>query len=446
MFRYDNYRIADDSQSVEFNYSLTHAGENFELTEQLHFPVPITEQRETQQALRGLHLALGISYYKIFIPESIKHPYEMDETEASFWNDVWKNGLGEFLFTNQLTHDDLAKFYPQSGIMSKGDHRAEWNDAAILGIGGGKDSIVAGELLKAAGVNLEGFVLATSDQLGQTQQVADKMGIPLHPIQRVIDPKMLLLNKRPDSYNGHVPISLVFALVGTVAAASLGSRYIVVANESSSSIPRVHTGDVAVNHQWSKSFEFESMFRDYVHKNISNSLEYFSAVRPLNSVSIAKLFATYPDYFYAFTSDNSVFKINPEDRPVGRWSLNSAKSLSSFILLSPWIDAELLTEMFGRDFLDEEVLEDLFLSLLGEKGDQPLDCVGTIDELRSSLQRTVNDGKFANSLLVNLAISKGLLNENVKPIDSFLILEPEDATPQELKPRLHDQMKSGLEL
>ena len=47
---------------------------------------------------------------------------------------------------------------------------------AILGIGGGKDSIVAGELLKGCSLPFDGFVMATGEQRGQAQAVADIMG------------------------------------------------------------------------------------------------------------------------------------------------------------------------------------------------------------------------------------------------------------------------------
>ncbi len=409
VFRYQTFDLSDDRHTATFSYRLEHAGQSYDFTEVIEFPVALASGPEQQACLRALHIALGVSYYKIFVPQRIEHPYEMSAAEADFWNDVWQHGLGEFLYVNKLSATDLAQFAAQPGEnLGAGQTRQveapqSLASTALLGIGGGKDSIVARELLGKIGVAVQGFVMATGEQLGQAQAVAQVMDVPLHVIKRTLDKQLLSVQEQPGAFKGHIPISLIFGLVGATLAIATGSAYVVVANESSASIPRGNGGRMAVNHQWSKSFGFEQSLQKYLHDMVNPQLTYFSAVRQLTSVGVAKLFARLPQYFEVFTSDNFVFRIDPSKRPNGRWSLESPKSLSSFILLSAWISEPDMLRIFGRNFLDEASLEPLFLALLGVRGDPPLDCVGTVEELVLSLNLAVRQGKFAGSALLELA-------------------------------------------
>lgn len=446
-FSYEELRIDDDKRTVRFDYSLTHGDQTHHLSEQLIFPVPLLDTDAQRASLRALHLALGISYYKIFLPTKIAHPYTMSADEAAFWNDVWRNGLGEYLYVNKLSPDQLAQFSAQEGTplqVTAPDTPAK--TTALLGIGGGKDSIVAGEMLKATGTAVEGFVMATGEQLGQAKAVATTMSIPLHVVERTLDKQLLSLQEQPGAYKGHVPISLIFGLVGASLAIAMGDSYVVVANEASASIPR-HTADFGiVNHQWSKSFEFELKLQAFIHEQITPGVTYFSAIRQLTSVGVAKLFAAYPQYFEVFTSDNFVFRIDPSKRPNARWSLESPKSLSSFMLLAPWLSESDLLRTFGQNFLDEASLETLFLELTGRQGEQPLDCVGTIDELVLSLNLATEQNKFTSSRLMKLAVEQGIIMESdwQNALAPMLELKGEQALPLELKQQIESKLREEL--
>jgi hypothetical protein len=445
-FLYKNFRISDDQRTVFFDYAISHDSSEYQLSESLTFPVQLERTKQQLSTLRALHLALGISYYKIFVAPQIKHPYQMDEAEAEFWNDVWEHGLGEFLYVNQLSPDKLARFTAQDGTTVGGtDDTNSGREAAILGIGGGKDSVVAGELLKKINLAVSGFVMATGEQLGQAKAVADTMEIPLHIVERSLDKQLLTLQELPGAYKGHIPISLIFGLVGTVLAAATDSAYVVVANEASASIPRVTWEHGAVNHQWSKSFEFEQELQSYIHNYIA-PITYCSAIRELTSVAVAKLFAALPQYFEVFTSDNSVFRIDPSKRPNARWSLESPKSLSSFILLAPWLREEDMIRTFGRDFLNEASLETLFWELTGQQDHPPLDCVGTVEELVLSLNLAVAQGKFADSALLRLARERDVIYERdwQAILTQMLSLQAEQALPEAIQSAVHQALAAGV--
>lgn len=441
-FIYNQFRVSDDRKTAYFDYTLHHAGQTHDLTESIEFPAPLLDTPEQLRSLRALHLGIGINYYKIFVAPTIAHPYAMDETEASFWNDVWHGGLGEFMYVNKLPADRLAQFTAQDGQQFEGVSDGEAH-GALLGIGGGKDSIVAGELLKALGVPVTGFVMATGEQLGQTGKVADAMQVDLCAIKRNMDKQLLDLQEQPGGYRGHFPISLIFGLVGTALAIIRGEAYVVVANEASASIPRVMWGDKAVNHQWSKSYGFETQLQQFLHERVSGRVTYFSAIRQLTSIGVAKVFANFPQYFEVFTSDNFVFRIDPAQRPSGRWGLESPKSLSSYILLSPWLSDEDVSRMFTIDFLNEPSLSQLFLELTGVEGEPPLDCVGTVDELVLSMNLLTQQGRYTDTALMKLAVERGVVRAGdwQAELQKLLALQSDQALPQ----NMHDQITQYLQ-
>jgi len=445
-FTYLAFRVADDKQTVSFEYQITRGDQHHQLTETLTFPVELKDTAAQRASLRALHLALGVSYYKIFVSPAITHPYQMNASEAGFWNDVWRGGLGEFLYVNALNPNQLAQFTAQTGEISEeiGDHIN--GSGVILGIGGGKDSVVAGELLKSLGLDVHGFVMATGEQRGQAQAVADTMHVPLHVVERRLDKQLLELQEQPGAYKGHIPISLIFGLVGTALAIATDATSVVVANEASASIPRIDSEHGAVNHQWSKSFGFEVQLQRYIQEHVSPAITYFSAIRQLTSVGVAKLFARLPQYFEVFTSDNFVFRIDPAKRPNARWSLESPKSLSSFILLAPWLSESDMLRTFGRNFLDEAELETLFWELTGQQGEPPLDCVGTVEELVLSLNLVASQNKFKDSILMKLAAKKGLITDTdrMTELHSMLALQPDQAVPAKLLDALNQKLMEDL--
>ena len=81
-----------------------------------------------------------------------------------------------------------------------------------------------------------------------------------------------------------------------------------MSNEHSASTPNLVRGALEINHQYSKSFEFEAALQKYIHTYISPDLEYFSLLRPLTEVAIAKRFAQHEQYHAIFRSCNTAFR------------------------------------------------------------------------------------------------------------------------------------------
>jgi hypothetical protein len=64
-----------------------------------------------------------------------------------------------------------------------------------------------------------------------------------------------------------------------------------------------------INHQRSKSAEFEKLFKAYVSENISDDFSIYSLLRDWYEIKVVKEFAKYSQYFYSFSSCNRNFHL-----------------------------------------------------------------------------------------------------------------------------------------
>ena len=133
----------------------------------------------------------------------------------------------------------------------------------------------------------------------------------------------------------------------------------------------------SVNHQYSKSLEFEDDFRRYCP-----GFNYFSFLRPLSELQIAMLFSRFTDYHDVFRSCNVGSKQDI-------WCGHCAKCLFAYIILSPFIEPSRLNHIFGKAMLDDITLQLEFDQLIGEAETKPFECVGTVSEVRQALAMTL---------------------------------------------------------
>jgi hypothetical protein len=195
-------------------------------------------------------------------------------------------------------------------------------------------------------------------------------------VNRRIDPLLLELNAE-GFLNGHTPFSALLAFYSLLVSAISGHRNIALSNESSANEPTVAGTDV--NHQYSKSYAFESDFRDYVKQYISADFNYFSFLRPLNELRIAQLFAQQVKYYPVFKSCNAGSK---EDI----WCCNCPKCLFAYTILSPFIPVIEMVHIFGKNLFELPQMLKYLKELTGIDEVKPFECVGTIDEVNAALQ------------------------------------------------------------
>ncbi|MEI6900186.1 MAG: hypothetical protein WCL00_09925, partial [Bacteroidota bacterium] len=313
------------------------------------------------------------------------------EAQIKWWKKLYFKGLGEFFYLNEIkaTEEDFVE------ISSIGEHEfasfsMPLEGKCIIPVGGGKDSVVTLELLK----NFEGSLPLILNPRPASMGCVMKRGFyydTIIEVKRSIDPVLLDLNAK-GFLNGHTPFSALLAFITLLTAILSGRKYIVLSNESSANESTV--AETSVNHQYSKSVEFEGDFRRYVKAFINPDIEYFSLLRPLNELQIAYHFSKFTAYHDVFRSCNAGSK---EDS----WCGKCAKCLFTYIILSPFLEGERLKMIFGKDLLDDPNLVSLLDELTGISATKPFDCVGTIDEVNAALilcMNRINQGEESSLL------------------------------------------------
>lgn len=322
-----------------------------------------------------------ISYWKAICPKTIViKPFALDAAQIEFWKKIYFNGLGEFFYTNsiQTTLDDFVSIEAR-GVTPLEVHPFTESDRAIIPVGGGKDSAVtlsfAQEMYNTTIpliLNPRGATLATIEVAGYHRE-------EIIEVHRTIDPQLLKLNS--EGYlNGHTPFSALLAFTTLLASTLAGIPNVLLSNESSANEATVIGSDV--NHQYSKSFEFESDFRNYVHQNLSPKFNYFSFLRPLSELQIAALFSELKPYHPIFKSCNAGSKTDS-------WCCNCPKCLFTFTILSPFIPMPDLIAIYGENLFEKESLLKDLEELTGLSPVKPFECVGTTEEVNLALWKTI---------------------------------------------------------
>ena len=338
------------------------------------------------------HLGLieMISYWKATCSPliEIKAGY-LNREQIEWWQDLMLKGLGQFFFENKIPFQK-PKFISSGSRLLRSSLNTS-GKGILVPVGGGKDSAVTLELLKKSRKNTRCFSLNPTDSAIRIMKVAGcKSSIV---VKRTIDKKLLELNRK-GFLNGHTPFSAYLAFLTLLVAAIFEYRQIAVSNEKSSNEGNVKYLGRLINHQWSKSFEFEKKFRSYSRKYLAKNIKYFSYLRPLYEIQIAKLFSKYPKYFSVFLSCNEAYKTASGTRkPKKKWCSNCSKCLFTYMILYPYLEKEKLVNIFGKDLFEDRKLLPVMQQLIGERGSKPFECVGTNKESRKALDLSLNKAR-----------------------------------------------------
>lgn len=378
-----SYDVQPDGLHIAFLFRI---GEKVEFRPTAIIPHrPFLDMNKSKQVLDRLVFNIGmvelISYWKSLCPPVVKVKCGgLNEDQKRFWKKLYWNGLGEFFYVNGIDTSEEAFLSIEADDYQEQplDETFVMNEAYLVPIGGGKDSVVTLEALSRRSA-IRPIIM---NPRGATLECAKKAGFEREDfieIKRTIDPTLLDLNAK-GCLNGHTPFSAMLAFYTLLVSQLSGVRNIALSNESSANESTVVGTNV--NHQYSKSLEFENDFREYVAKYIGG-YNYFSFLRPLSELQIAMLFAQEPKYFDVFKSCNVGSKQDI-------WCGHCAKCLFAYIILSPFIEPQRLNEIFGKSMLDDLSLRLEFEQLTGVAATKPFECVGTISEVNSALSMTID--------------------------------------------------------
>src|SRR5690606_27135049 len=175
--------------------------------------------------------------------------------------------------------------------------------------------------------------------------------LPMLNIGRQLAPELFDYN-RQGAWNGHIPVTAVNSAIMAFAAVVLGVDQVVFSNERSASYGSLIEGTGEVNHQWSKGCAFERAFAAHLRSHVAADLRYYSLLRPLSELAVARQFARIDRYDAQFSSCNRSFHVLGE-RPVNRWCGVCPKCDFVFLALPPFMPKPRLVSIFGRNLLDD---------------------------------------------------------------------------------------------
>ena len=266
----------------------------------------------------------------------------------------------------------------------------------LVPIGGGKDSLVVVEALKASGAEATAVWVGNSPLIAA---VAARTGLPMLNIARELSPVLFDYN-RLGAYNGHIPVTAINSAILVCAAILYGFDSIAFANERSASSATLEYEGRQVNHQWSKGWAFERMFAAHVHSHVAAGLDYFSLLRPFSELAVTRAFARSGGaYFDAFSSCNRNFRILGP-KPADRWCGHCPKCHFVFLALAPFVPKPRLLKIFGRNLLDDETQASGFDALIEYRDHKPFECVGEASEARAAFASLAQRPEWREDALI----------------------------------------------
>jgi hypothetical protein len=391
-----------------------------------------------ERALRLLHLIAGVSYYKAAVPGRIDiDGYAIDTATARLLDQVYLHGLGEFAYRNGLDLHGRIAFPARAPAADAGQDEGAaalgLREHALVAIGGGKDSLVSIEALRALGVQ------QTVTWIGGSQLIracAARTGLPTLNLGRQLAPELFDYN-RQGAWNGHIPVTAVNSAIMAFAAVVLGVDQVVFSNERSASYGSLIEGTGEVNHQWSKGWAFERDLAAHLRTHVAADLRYYSLLRPLSELAVARQFARTDQYDAHFSSCNRNFHLLGE-RPVNRWCGVCPKCHFVFLALAPFMPKPRLVGIFGRNLLDDPAQVPGYDALLEYRDHKPFECVGEGRESRAAMATLAARPEWREDAVVARFAREiaPQLGEGEVDVDALLALDPEHGIPAPLWERL----------
>ena len=398
-FIYESYSLEEDEKNIflEFKFSIPNLKTftpKIKIKKKNYIKEDIKNNKIAENIAFHIGLVELISYWKCTCsPKVLIKCGKLNNEQIQWFKKLYFYGLGELFFTNNIETNindfmNIETFGEKIEITYTPDV-AQYN-GHIVPIGGGKDSIVTLENLPLKEDDCA--LIINPKQI--TLNCAKIRGFKdnnIIEVEREIDKNLIELNSL-GFINGHTPFSSVLAFISYFIAYLTKKKYIALSNENSANESNID-GE-KINHQYSKTYEFENDFYNYAEKYLKVPVKYFSFLRPLNELQIAKLFSKYEKYHKVFKSCNVGSKSTEWE-----WCGKCPKCLFVFIILSPFLYKTKLVDIFKKDLFEDKELLKTFIELAGYGETKPFECVGTYEEVRFAITSTIKNLERKNEKL-----------------------------------------------
>ena len=345
----------------------------------------------------------------------------LNKDQLKYWKKWYIKGLGEYFYKNKLKHEIDLEIIPNSPKINTDN--LELSNKILLLNGGGKDSCVSSELLHKSKLDFEWFTIGFSKSQEGIQSVSScKVKNIILSYQKFYVPSNYTL------YYGHKPFTLYTSSVAVLVAVLKRFKYIFLSNEKSSDFGNLKINNIEINHQWTKSLEFEKMYSNYLNNYVNPNITYSSILKPLYEIQITKIFSNFPKYHNYFVSCNKLGTKN--------WCKKCSKCAFIFLALYPFLSRNHVNNIFKEDMLNKPENLLLFEQLIGQKNNKPFECVGTIKENKIAMFLAINKNESKPHLLNNF--KKTLkIKDSTTEIHNFLKQYDENNNiPSEMKYKL----------
>lgn len=368
----------------------------------------IDNDKNTENLFNHLGIAEIPSYWKVACSPEIKIEYPLAKKQITFWQDLLLKGMGEFYFKNKIdfTTPNFVKITADPTPKSEQKTNTEKQSTSLedkkllVPVGGGKDSATVLGILEEKGLKYD--ILLLSPLSPAAKEIAWLMKNDGHcqriiEIERKIDLKLLQLNQK-GYLNGHTPFSAYLAFLSSAVAYLYGHDLIILSNESSADEENTIFHGQKINHQYSKSSEFEKKFQSYAQNflfaNTKHSPYYFSLLRPLSELEITKTLVQLSEINPKFAEILGIFRSCNVGQKQGIWCHHCSKCAFVFTMLSAYLNPEFVsTKIFDENLFNKKTLRETFFELAGFRDKKPFECVGTFDETREAISLAVEQYK-----------------------------------------------------
>jgi hypothetical protein len=384
-FFFEGYSFDERTMTASFSYSFD--GER-RFTETMTFdPTDAVIQEDVlHRCLELAHFVVGTSYYKCFPTAKAEYRNKrFSPKQAEFINHVYRDGLSQFMFENNLDPTQLLHVEGQGKELEP----CAYKGSGVLSLqSGGKDSLLLGELLNEKNVPFTSWYMTTTNTYPKI--ISRLNGKEPRLAHRALDKEALDSAAQNGGLNGHVPVTYIVQSYALIDAVLHRENIILAAIGTEGNEAHAMIGDLPVNHQWSKTWEAEQLFSDYVTSIISPDIHVGSPLRRFSELRIAELFEEicWAPYSYGFSSCNVANYEQGKLNTDLHWCGTCPKCANTFLLFSPFVIPYELRRIFDGVNLfasDNLKLQKAFKGLLGIDGVmKPFECVGEVEELRTA--------------------------------------------------------------